>query len=336
MTKILVLVMGGTITQHSDSTGSSAPGFDVRTLTPAVADLTVDVSFESLMSVGSKDIEPRHWTLAATEIARRWDGDEPPDGIVILHGTDTLHFTSAALSFLLGAARTPVIMTGSMRPGGDQGSDSIANLRAAVVAAADSRLRGVHVVFSADRSCTRAAIFSGVNVRKSHTVEVDAFSAYESRPLGYIEADRVHLEERRSSSPREEEARTVFLEDLTARVPILPHSPGLVPEALSRVLEVSEGVVIAGTGVGHVSQRLLDILASYPGPVVMTTQVAMGGEHLGAYAGDRRTLDLPNVVRGRSMSSETAQAKLIWALAAAPDRVIDQMNQNVCGELDSD
>ncbi|WP_307202217.1 asparaginase [Nocardioides zeae] len=328
--RLALLSFGGTISQQSGPGGPSAPGFDVRRLTTSILDLDVEVEHHVVAQIGSKDVQPAHWIRATNLVTELLDRPDPPiDGVVLLHGTDTLHYTAAALSFALRAPDVPVVLTGSMRPGGDDGSDARANLRASVVAACDPRLRGVSIVFSDRDDLTRATILAGTNARKTHSSSPAAFGPYEVANLGHVEQDEVRLAWGPPRRAREPLPSAAF----DSRVPILKASPGLGADHLTAVLALSSGLVIEGTGVGHVPTSWIPALAGFPGPIVAATQVAAGGERLGAYRGDRELLDLPNVMPAGRMSSETAQVKLMWALAHPRAAVDAIMRRDVCGEM---
>lgn len=331
MTRVGVLAFGGTISQVTGASGASAPGFDVRRLADAAAGLPTDFEFAAVAAQPSKDVTPSDWERAAHVL--RDGARDGWEAVIVLHGTDTLHWTAAALSFLLADLPMPVVLTGSMIPGGDAGSDSASNFRAATATAIDAAMRGVAIAFSADASCERAVILRGVNSRKVHSSAVDAFAAIGSSPLGVVEDDRVTW----NRLPRASTLHGLppLGGTLSARVPLIAHSPGLSASMLSAILAHSDGIVLAGTGVGHVSSDHLTVLRDFTGPIVFSTQVAGGGEQLGMYAGDRHALALPNAIRARSMTAETAQVKLIWALSGPRDRVRDVMETDVCGELRS-
>lgn len=323
-----MLTFGGTISQRTSLAGTSAPGFSVSDLGRTVEDLDVDLDFVPVAGIGSKDVRPRHWAAAVEAIAGGLAGPTAWDALVVLHGTDTLHYTSAALSFMLGDVRAPVVVTGSMRPGGDHDSDSRTNFRAAVLAACHSGLTGVVVVFSSTPDAARAAVFQGTNLRKAHSTAINAFAPHEVEPLGEVIGDRVVL-----SRPLPHRLPLPLSTSLVEDVPIIKVSPGLDLAPLVEVLKCSSGVVIEGTGVGHVPSNFVPVLAEWGRPIVITTQTAAGGEHLGLYEGDRTTLSLPHLVQSRHMASETAQVKLMWALAQRPGDAIGLMRTNVCGEL---
>ena len=180
--KVVVLTTGGTIGHRSQQDGVAVMDFDPRGLIASIGLPDVDLEFRSIFRKGSMDIVPSDWVVLAEAVAQAVA--LRPRGVVILHGTDTMHYTASALAFMLRDLGVPVVMTGSMIPGGDSGSDAIPNLRDAIVVAAEADFAEVCVVFSADAKRTKGVIIRGCRARKVHSHAIDAFASINVPAIG--------------------------------------------------------------------------------------------------------------------------------------------------------
>ena len=182
--KVLVLTTGGTIGHRSQQDGVAVMDFDPQGLIASIGLPDVDLEFRSIFRKGSMDIVPGDWVVLAEAVAQAVA--LRPRGVVILHGTDTMHYTASALAFMLRDLGVPVVMTGSMIPGGDSGSDAIPNLRDAIVVAAEADFAEVCIVFSADAKRTKGVIIRGCRARKVHSHAIDAFASINVPAIGTI------------------------------------------------------------------------------------------------------------------------------------------------------
>jgi L-asparaginase type I len=324
--KIIVLTTGGTIGHSSGKDGIAVMNFDPAGLAIAPAD--VDVEFKSILRKGSMDIDPDDWVVIAHAVA---DATAlAPCGIVILHGTDTMHYTAAALSFMLRDLGVPVVMTGSMIPGGDNGSDALANLRDAVAVAAHADFAEVCIVFSADAPRTKGVIIRGCRARKVHSHAINAFASINAPPIGTIAGDTIArsslaVRPRASSKP-------ILATAIDRNVVLIKLTPNLEPDTLARLLDGASAAVLEGTGAGHIKTSLQPVVARFGKPVVVSTQAIYGGERLGTYDVDRHILAIANVIPGGNMTSETALVKLMWALKQDGD-VRSIIQRSYAGEI---
>jgi L-asparaginase type I len=319
--KVIVLTTGGTIGHRSEANGVATMSFDPAGLVSALALPDIDIEFRAVMRKGSMDVGPADWVVIAQAVSDAMAS--APRGVVIAHGTDTMHYTAAALAFMLRGLPVPVVMTGSMIPGGDAGSDALPNLRDAVTVAAFADLAEVCVVFM-------GKIIRGTRARKVHSHAVDAFASINAPPIGSVAAGQIvmgaHKVARRSAS-------TLSLTTaLDSNVVLVKLTPNLSKDALARQLEGASGAVLEGTGVGHIATDLRPAVAAFRKPVVVTTQAVHGGEKLGAYDVDKDILAIPNIIPAGDMSSETALVKLMWALPQGGD-VRALMRTNIAGEI---
>jgi L-asparaginase type I len=273
-------------------------------------------------------IGPSDWQTMAAAVADAVA--RGPRGVVILHGTDTMHYTAAALAFMLRELSVPVVLTGAMVPGGDRGSDALANLRDAIVVAAQADFAEVCVVFSADAERTSGIIIRGCCARKMHSHAIAAFASINALPIGTVTGDAIA---RTSLAVRPRTTAAVSLATgLDTNVVLVKVTPNLTPAAFDRFLQGAAGAVLEGTGVGHIREDLQRVVARFAKPAVITTQTVYGGERLGLYDADQAILAIPNIIPVGDMSSDTALVKLMWALGQGGD-VKAIMRTDLAGEI---
>jgi L-asparaginase type I len=330
MRKVIVLTTGGTIGHRSGSNGVAVLDFDPERLSAEIGRPDVDIEFKAILRKGSMDIDPGDWQTIASAVAEAVM--QQPQGIVILHGTDTMSYTASALAFMLGGLSIPVVMTGSMIPGGDAGSDAIVNLRDAVTVAATANFAEVCVVFSADAERSRGIIIRGCRARKVHSYAINAFASINVPPIGFVKGHDIIQSGLETKLRNSSELKLATALDWNAVLVKL--TPNMTPPVLARLLQGSSGAVLEGTGIGHIKTDLQSVVADYGKPAVVSTQSVYGGERLGPYEADRHILAIPNIIPAGDMSSETALVKLMWALGQGGDtRAI--MQANIAGEIAS-
>ena len=319
--KVIVLTTGGTIGHRSESNGVATMSFDPAGLVSALALPDVEIEFRAVMRKGSMDVGPADWVVIARSVSDAMAS--APRGVVIAHGTDTMHYTAAALAFVLRGLPAPIVMTGSMIPGGDAGSDALPNLRDAVTVAAFADLAEVCVVFM-------GKIIRGTRARKVHSHAVDAFTSINAPPIGTVTAGQVVMGALKVA--RRSASMLSLTTALDTNVVLVKLTPNLSKEALSRQLEGASGAVLEGTGVGHIAADLRSVVAAFRKPVVVTTQTVYGGEKLGIYEVDKDILAIPNVIPAGDNSSETTLVKLMWALPQGGD-IKALIRTNIAGEI---
>lgn len=332
---VQILGTGGTIASYVDyRTGAVHPAATAEELayaTPELFDL-FNVRAEVVYQVFSEDLTPRNWL----DLARRAKTafDMGARGVVVPHGTDTLGYTGAALSFLLRDLPGPVVLVGAQRSSDRPSSDAATNLIAACRVAAHADLGEVVVAMHESSSDTRIAIHRGVRVRKNHSSRRDAFRSVNARPLGFVEGDRIVLEEPhavRAAGP----ARVY--PNIAEDIAYVHSYPGLTGEVLERLV-AGRGAVLAGTGLGHVPRRCLDAverLTKRGALLAMSTQCLWGQVDMKVYSTARDLLQR-GVVPAHDMLPETTFAKLCWALGNAPSReaAAEWMLTNQVGEFE--
>jgi len=332
---IALLTTGGTIASRVDyETGGVRPVKEEREILDFFPELEASgrVRIVPVFDRLSEDLVPDDWRVLAEKVAATFAAGAR--GIVVAHGTDTLGFTAAALSFLLVDLPGPVVLVGAQRSPDRPSSDGASNLRAAVEVAHDSRIGEVVVVMHAGPSDDRFAIHRGTWVRKMHSSRRDAFRSRNGPPLGTVDGNKVelHLPVR---APVAGPARVDG--PIDTRAGLLWFYPGLTPERAARFAEGCRGVVLAGTGLGHVGADQLGWIraATARGVVVaMTTQCLEGNVEPYVYSTGRELLRAGVVYLG-DLLPETAYAKMVWALghSSDPEEVAKLLTRDRAGEF---
>jgi glutamyl-tRNA(Gln) amidotransferase subunit D len=318
---VALLTTGGTIASRVDyRTGGVRPVREESEILGFYPDLDKEgpVRVVPVFDRLSEEIGPPDWE----EMARRAVGAfaDGARGVVIAHGTDTLAYTSAALSFLLENLPGPVVLVGAQRSPDRPSSDGFTNLAAAVRLARHPELGEVVVVMHDGLSDDRFAIHRGTRVRKMHSSRRDAFRSRNGPPIGWIEGATVHLAHpfrARSEGP------AAYSGPMGSGGTVLWFHPGLDPARAEAYVAGAAGVVIAGTGLGHVALNHLPWIRNAIArgtTVAMTTQCLEGVADPFVYATGRE-LSRAGVVYLGDMLPETAYTKLLWALGRSRDPV---------------
>jgi glutamyl-tRNA(Gln) amidotransferase subunit D len=332
---IALLTTGGTIASRVDyETGGVRPVKEEREILDFFPELEASgrVRIVPVFDRLSEDLVPDDWRVLAEKVVATFATGAR--GIVVAHGTDTLGFTAAALSFLLVDLPGPVVLVGAQRSPDRPSSDGASNLRAAVEVAHDTRIGEVVVVMHAAPSDDRFAIHRGTWVRKMHSSRRDAFRSRNGPPLGVVEGGKVVLHQPvkapATGPPRVDGP-------IDTRAALLWFYPGLTPERAAGFAEGCRGVVLAGTGLGHVGSDHLPWIraATERGVVVaMTTQCLEGNVEPYVYSTGRDLLRAGVLYLG-DLLPETAYAKMVWALghSSDPTKVARLLTEDRAGEF---
>ncbi|MFY9716493.1 MAG: Glu-tRNA(Gln) amidotransferase subunit GatD [Thermoplasmata archaeon] len=332
---VALLTTGGTIASRVDyETGGVRPVQGEREILDFYPELerSGPVRVVPVFDRMSEDLVPDDWLTIAEKTATAFASGAT--GVVIAHGTDTLGFTSAALSFLLVDLPGPVVVVGAQRSPDRPSSDGPSNIAAAVTVARDRRIGEVVAVMHEDLSDTRFAIHRGTWVRKMHSTRRDAFESRNGPELGFVEGGSVELKE-----PVHPPATGPVRVDgpIDARAGLLWSHPGLTLDTARATSAGLRGVVIAGTGLGHVAAHLVPWVRAETerGVVIaMTTQCLAGGADPYVYSTGRALLTAGALYLD-DLLPETAFAKLVWALGheSTPDGVRRRLTTDRAGEF---
>ena len=315
--KIVLLGTGGTIASYVDyRTGAVHPALspsDMVNAVPEIRDLA-NIDARVLFSIFSENMTPAHWQKLAEAVAEEINNGA--DAVIIPHGTDTMGYTAAALAFMLGDVPKPVILVGAQRSSDRPSSDASSNLMACVHFATKADRAGVFVVMHDTGGDDSFAVHIGPRVRKMHTSRRDAFHSINALPVAHLDKDgRMEV----CDGPRVSDAKAVANTALETSVVMLQYYPGMDPAVFEPVIMGSKGVVISGTGLGHVSSEMIPLLkrANDSGIVVVVTSQCLNGRtNLNVYNNGRDMLNA-GVVTVLDMLPEVAYVKLMWALANA-------------------
>ncbi|MDQ2050110.1 Glu-tRNA(Gln) amidotransferase subunit GatD [Natronolimnohabitans sp. A-GB9] len=328
---ISLISTGGTIASTVDyRTGAVTAQFDAEDVLRAVPDLAGRANYRGrvVANILSENMEPPLWQDLARAVSEEIEAGA--DGVVVMHGTDTMQYSASALSFMLETP-VPIVFTGSQRSADRPSSDNVMNAVSAVEAA-KSDCAEVLVCMHATESDDRCALHRGTRVRKNHTSRRDAFETVGAEPLGEVDYETETVEFRREYRERDE-ADVELVDDLEDDVELLKFTPGMDPEFLD-VVEGSEGLIIEGTGLGHVHTDLIpriEELIDDGTTVVMTSQCLEGRVCDRVYDTGRDLLEAGVVEAGDTLPG-TAKVKVMWALANSED-VEEAMGTSLAGEI---
>ena len=326
---ISILGTGGTIASFVDyKTGAVSPAITAEQLVNSVKalDEVANVSAEPLFSLASEDMKPEHWEGMAVKIKEMHDKNN--HGIVIGHGTDTMSYSAAALSFQLPEISNPVIFTGAQRSPDRPSSDAHLNLVGAAKAAM-SDLGEVSIAMHETTDDENVAIWRGNRTRKAHSSKRDAFVSPNEGPIGIVK-DKIEWKRKYRSTVKETEIQAGFDDNIG----LIWSHPGLKVEDWENMVSGKNGIVIAGTGLGHINSDLLGTIqnTSKDIPVAMSSQCLAGSTNLNVYRNGRKLLE-SGVVETYDMLPETALVKMMWLSKHNHDNVKEMMGQNLVGEI---
>lgn len=305
MKKLLLLATGGTIASI-ESTEGLVPGLSAEELLTYISytSQSIDVTCEILMNKDSTNMQPEHWVIMAEAIARNYD---KYDGFVITHGTDTLGYTSAALSYMLQGLRKPVVITGSQVPISFKKTDAKKNIADSLRFACEE-IGGVFVIFD-------GRVIVGTRAVKLRTKSYDAFESINSPYVAHVKDQHVLY----NWKPAFPENNFIVDTSLCTDVFLLKLHPGLKPEIFDYIKSLYKGIVIESFGNGGVPFEERNLLhkikeLSESGiAVLISTQCLEEGEDLYLYEVGRKVAQYDVIVSG-DMNTEAIIAKFMWAL----------------------
>jgi glutamyl-tRNA(Gln) amidotransferase subunit D len=334
--RVSIVSTGGTIASRVDYvTGgvhAAISSRDLLSIVPELADVAV-VDADILYSLFSENIEAKHWSGMARRVAEKIKAGA--QGVVITHGTDTMGYSAAALSFALRGLPVPVVFVGSQRSSDRPSSDAATNLVGAVTAAAYGPFAEVVVAMHETTSDTSIALHRGTKVRKCHTSSRYAFRSINAKPLARVVKGRVEMV--LSDYRRRGEGELEVMDDFEERVTIIKFYPGFNPSIIDWLVDAEyKGIILEGTGLGHVSSKCYGPLrrAVEEGLIIcMTSQCLWGKVNMNVYTTGRELQQIGVEPLG-DMLPETALVKLMWALGEASSReeALELMRRNIAGE----
>jgi glutamyl-tRNA(Gln) amidotransferase subunit D len=339
--KVVIMSTGGTIASRVDyRTGavrSALSASDLYGVVPELSDIA-RVETEIIFSLYSENITPQHWTEIAKKIAKKIQ--QGASGIVIAHGTDTMAYTAAALSFALQNTPVPIILVGAQRSSDRPSSDAATNLIGAVEAAARAPFAEVTLAMHQTASDTIIVFHRGTKVRKCHTSRRDTFKSINATPIAKVFSEGAQLVSMLTGDYRKRDsARQLILKpEFSDKVALVKFHPGFDAAVIDWYVDRGfKGVLFEGSGLGHVSKYCFNAIknAVTRGVVVaLASQCIWGRVNMNVYDTGRDLLNL-GVVPLDDMFPETALVKLMWVLGQTSDPVEAKklLKTNVAGEL---
>ena len=339
-----LLSTGGTISSKIDyRTGGVMAALTAKELNDSIPELTriANIDPEVVLSEYSENIKPEHWSLIARKVSNNILSGKY-DGIIVSHGTDTMHYTSAALSFALQKLPIPVVLVGAQRSSDRPSSDASLNLIGACTFATRSKFSGVFVAMHYSISDEVIACHIGTRVRKNHTSRRDAFHSIDVYPFSLIKKDQIEISRQYTDLKFQE--RNKNLESMVVRpnfenkVSLLKFYPGFDCRMIDYCVDLGHrAIILEGTGLGHINKECFSQIknAVNKGIIIfMTSQCIWGRTALTVYDTGRDLLNL-GVIPLSNMTSETALVKAMWCFGnfTEENEVIKTMTSNIANEF---
>ncbi|MBS3133644.1 Glu-tRNA(Gln) amidotransferase subunit GatD [Candidatus Woesearchaeota archaeon] len=330
---ISILKVGGTIVSKVDyKTGAVSAKISAEELLQNIPELKdiANISYKDIASVMSESMRFGHYNLIAKSIESELKKNKNIKGIIIPHGTDTMHYTGAALSFMLENIPVPVILVGSQRSSDRGSSDSFINIICAACFIAKSDFKGVAICMHENMSDNSCLILPGTKTKKIHTSRRDAFKPINTIAIArviYSENKIEFLTEDYNSDYNEKKTFNVKYFKDNLKVGILKSHTNIYPENIS-CFKGYKGLILEGTGLGHFQSTAFDNISRINEKnkneikklikkgciVILTSQCLYGRVNMNIYSPQRELLDI-GVIPGKDMTTETAFIKLAFLLS---------------------
>lgn len=338
--RVAIISTGGTIASRVDyRTGGVRPALsasDIYSIVPELSEIAI-VDTKILLSLYSENIIASHWSKIARTVFDHINKGSA--GVIVAHGTDTLGYTAAALSFALKDLPVPVILVASQRSADRPSSDAATNLIGAVTAAANAPFAEVVVAMHETISDSPIIFHRGTKVRKCHTSRRDAFRSINADPVARFEDERITMLTR-TYRERNSSRKPHLRADFNDKVTLVKFHPNQDPHVLEWYIDRGfRGLVLEGTGLGHIGNYFFSsIRKAVENDVIvaMTSQCIWGRLGMNVYNQGRDLLAMGVLPLG-DMLPETALVKLMWTLGQTAD--IDEakilMTRNIANEVSS-
>lgn len=314
MKRILMIATGGTIASKVTARGLTPllTSDELLQYVPSIQSLC-KVDTLQLCNLDSSNISQEHWLMMAETIHREYD---QYDGFVICHGTDTMAYTAAALSYLIQNSPKPIVITGAQKPISMENTDSKINLFSSFLYATSEDASGVQILFD-------GKVILGTRARKTHSKSFHAFSSINYPNLAVIQNGKImqYIKQAKQENP-------IFYHNLNSKVAILKLIPGMDSDFLGYLLEKNDAVVIESFGVGGIPsleqyhyydeiKKWLD----HGKTIVMTTQVPNEGSELNIYQVGQNLKQDFHILEAYDMTTESVVTKLMWLLGQTKDPI---------------
>lgn len=312
MKKILMIATGGTIASRGGADGLS-PQVKSDELIGFVPEIKNFCQADTLQifNIDSTNITPRHWIEIATTIRERYDDY---DGFVVCHGTDTMAYTAAVLSYMIQRSPKPIVLTGAQKPIDKEDTDARINLRDSFLYAASDKASDVVIVF-------QGKVIAGTRAKKIRTKSYNAFDSVDFPELARIRDGKIitYIERKKSPAPS-------FYLALNGNVGLISLTPGMHSEVLDSYFAHNDAVVLSGYGTGGIPEGeyygFYDVIEKWQGKgktLVVTTQVQSEGSDMNIYQVGRGLKKRFSLLESYDMTYESILTKLMWILAQTKD-----------------
>ncbi|ABO34640.1 glutamyl-tRNA(Gln) amidotransferase subunit D [Methanococcus maripaludis C5] len=335
---ISILSTGGTVASRVDyKTGAVHPAFTADDLIRAVPELMdiANIKGKVILNILSENMLPAYWKMTADAIKEEIENGA--EGIVIAHGTDTMHYTASALSFMV-TSEVPIILVGAQRSSDRPSSDAALNIIAAVKAATEP-IKGVYVLMHGETGDTVCHLHEGTKVRKLHSSRRDAFKSVNETPIAEINPfiKKVTYLRDVKSQDKSKIKEVVLNTDLEEKVALIKVYPGIDSEILKFYVDNGyKGIILEGTGLGHTPETFfegIDYANENNVLVAMTTQTINGRVNMNVYSNGRE-LQAKGVIPCEDMLPEVAFVKLMHLLGNYGfEESKELMSKNIVGEI---
>lgn len=315
MKKILLIATGGTIASQSTGKGLAPQlaSTEILKFVPSVNELC-EVDTVQLFNIDSTNMMPAHWVKIAGAVEQNYDRY---DGFVILHGTDTMSYTAAALSYLIQNNAKPIVLTGSQRPIDKEITDAKRNLYDSFLYAADSESHGINIIFDGHVIC-------GTRARKSRSQSFNAFSSINFPDIAVIRNNKIICYIKEDFTGKDK--RPEFYHGLNDRIFLMKLIPGMKPDIFDYIKDNYDAVIIESFGVGGVPcdengsfAKAIHQWAALGKLIVMSTQVPYEGSDMEVYKVGYTIKEQYEVLESYDMTTEATVTKLMWILGQTND-----------------
>lgn len=307
-----MIATGGTIASKESGHGltPAMTGEELADSVPGIKD-KCDLTVLQLMNIDSTNMRPRLWMIMRDTIIKYYD---EYDGFVILHGTDTMAYTAAALSYLIQNSAKPIVLTGSQKPMGNPYTDAKINIYQSILYALDDRSFNVSIVFN-------GKAIAGTRARKQRTRSFDAFESMNFPYLALIHDDRIL---RYHAAPAPQEFRTFT--QLNDRVFVLKLTPEVKADIFALLAGHYDVIILETFGIGGIPEYDDSFEKAIFGWVdsgkslAVTTQVPEEGCDLEVYKVGKKYSEHPGILQAADMTTEAIVAKMMWILGQTTDQ----------------
>ncbi|MCO5382911.1 MAG: Glu-tRNA(Gln) amidotransferase subunit GatD [Methanosarcina barkeri] len=334
--KVAILSTGGTIASKIDyRTGAVTSQFTADDILTAIPELKKIADFKGrvISSILSENMDSESWQNLARAVMEEIEAGA--DGVIVTHGTDTMMYTAAALSFMIKTP-VPIVLVGSQRSADRPSSDNAMNaICAALVAISD--IAEVSVVMHGTTSDNFCEIHRGTKVRKMHTSRRDAFRSVSSLPIGVVDYNTREIKTFIDYT-RRGETSLKFKPGMEKKCALVKFTPGSDPEILDFYINGGyRGLVIEGTGLGHVSTKWIPMIrkATDAKMTVIVTSQCLNGRICDRVYDTGRDMLKAGAIEGEDTLPETALVKMMWVLGQTDefDKAVEMLREDISGEI---